>query len=67
MARKTSKKNDVDARIEKLYGQRCHGIQIDIMDISKVFKHAREVAETGADDIVLGDAIAAYVETIRKN
>ena len=67
MARKSSKKNPVDVRIEKLYHERCSGVQLNIMDLPKVWKYARSVAETGVNDVVLGDSIAAFVEKIRTN
>ena len=57
----------LDERIEALYYKRCSGIQISIMDISKVFRDGREAAAKGLDDVALGDAILAFVNTIRKN
>jgi hypothetical protein len=66
-AKKQKKLND--ARIQRLYGQRCSGIQIDIMDIGKVFKVAERAMAQQPDisDEQLGSEIAAYVEQIRKN
>lgn len=61
--------NQMDKRIEKVYYQRCSGVQINIMDIQKVFKHGREVLikVPTMNDIDLGDHIATFVETIRLN
>jgi len=58
-----------DKRIERLYYQRCSGIQINIMDISKVFRagHAAIAANPQIDDPMLGQAIYDFVQTIRKN
>ena len=58
-----------DKRIEALYYQRCSGIQINVMDIGRVFKagHTAIATKPDIDDAALGDAIAAFVETIRKN
>ena len=56
-----------DQRIERMYGLRCSGIQIDIMDIGKVFRVGYAAVERGAGDKELGDDIAEFVETIRKN
>jgi len=63
---KKQKKID-DARIDKQYGLRCSGIQIDIMDISKVFREGQKAIDNGADDATLGQAIFDFVQTIRKN
>jgi hypothetical protein len=60
----TKEQKALDRQIERVYGQRCHGIQIDIYDIGKVFAVGRMAAIEGRD---IGDAIAAFVETIRKN
>ncbi|HTE40296.1 MAG TPA: hypothetical protein VK629_05685 [Steroidobacteraceae bacterium] len=67
MAKQTKQEKINDARIERIYGQRCSGVQVDIMDIGKVFKAGEAAIAEGVDDVVLGDKIVAYVQTIRKN
>lgn len=69
MATKKSKKSAIDTRIERAYYQTCNGIQIGIMDIPKVYDHARAALdrEPFMDDDKLGRVIRAYVETLRKN
>lgn len=67
MAKETRAQKHADARIDRLYNQRCSGIQINMMDIGKVFAAGYAAIADGADDTVLGDRIAAFVETIRKN
>jgi len=54
-----------ELRIARLYRERCSNIQINIMDISKIYDDAREGIAAGLDDAALGDRIAAFVETIR--
>ena len=56
-----------ERRVEQAYYKNCAGIQIDVFDISKVFRFGRSVVARGADDDVLGQAIFNYVQTIRRN
>lgn len=65
MARR--KQSPTDTRIERAYYARCSGVQIDIMNIGRVFNAGRAAIANGADDEALGDAIAAFVETVRQN
>ena len=56
-----------DRRIELVYRRWCSGVQIDIMDIGKVFAVGHKAIAEGADDAALERAIVAFVETIRRN
>lgn len=57
----------IDRRVEAAYYATCSGVQIDVMDISKVFAAGRQAIANGADDEALRSAIVAFVQTIRKN
>ena len=59
--------NKANKRVEQAYYAGCNGVQINIMDISKVFKHGNELIKTGVDDAALLAGIVAFVETIRSN
>jgi len=50
--------------IETTYYANCSGVQIDMMDIGKVFAEGEKALAEGRD---LKTAIVAFVETIRKN
>jgi hypothetical protein len=63
--RKNKAEKALDARIARIYGARCNGVTINIMDIPKIYAAARVVAANGADDAELGDYLAAYVNAIR--
>jgi len=70
MSRKLSKKaikSAIENRINKAYTSRCGGIQIDIMDITRVFQVGQKLVDSGADDVTLAQGIFDYVQTIRKN
>ena len=58
-----------DKRVERLYYKLCSGIQVDIMDIRRVFTTGRlALAQNPAiSDEALGNAILDFVQTIRKN
>ena len=60
-------RKQADKLIEKDYYATCGGIQIDIMDIPRVF--ACRARQAGRRRLFRGteEAIRAYVETIRKN
>jgi hypothetical protein len=57
--------NEIDDRIDRIYRQRCSGVPIHFMDVSKIFRVGREAIETVVDDQALGDKLAEFVETIR--
>lgn len=57
----------IDRRIEDVYRQHCTGVQIDIMDIGRVFEAGRRAIAAGADDTALTAAVVGFVESIRKN
>ncbi len=54
-------------RVEQVYYANCSGIQIDMMDIPKVFDVGLKAIAEGADDAVLQATIITFVESIRKN
>lgn len=60
-------KNRIDKRVEQAYYATCSGIQIDMMDIQKVFNVGRECVRDGVDEDMLRSTIRKFVETIRKN
>lgn len=51
----------LDARITAAYGKACRGVQVPIMEIPRIFKHAKE-ADTRGEDLV--ESIRAFVRTI---
>ena len=66
MAKRNDKKA-MDLRIEKVYRERCSGVQVNMMDIGKIFFAGYDAIAEGVDDQELGNRIAAFVETIRRN
>jgi hypothetical protein len=60
-------KNALDKKIEQIYYASCRGVQINIMDIEKVFDVGYKALAEGANDETLKAKIVAFVETIRFN
>jgi hypothetical protein len=54
----------IDKLIEAAYYRRCSGIQVDIMDIGKVFAAGRAAHAAWQD---VETAIWDFVQTIRRN
>lgn len=54
----------IDKMIEQVYSANCSGIQIDVMDINKLFAEGRRAFHAGED---LAPAIVSFVQKIRKN
>jgi hypothetical protein len=57
----------IDRRVERAFYTSCSGIQLDIMDIQKVFQIGRNAVLDQLDDAELANVIRRYVDTIRKN
>lgn len=62
--RKTKAEKALDNEIEALYGECCSNIQISIMDIPRIFAHAKQARAEGRD---MKEAIVSFVNSIRKN
>jgi len=67
MAKQTKQEKAADKLVERLYGESCSGVQINIMDISKVFSVGRSAIAQGKTEEETKTAIVAFVETIRCN
>jgi hypothetical protein len=59
--------NKAEKRINAVYAATCSGVQINVMDIGKVFAVGRKAIAEGADDGELALKICQFVATIRKN
>lgn len=55
---------EIDRRIERAFRTTCCGVQINIMDIGKVFHEGRKLLANGADDAALASGIRAFVDTL---
>ena len=58
-----------EKRIEQLYCKHCSGVEIDIMDIGRIFDTGRNaLAQNPAlTDDELSKVIVDFVQTVRKN
>ena len=55
----------LDKRIEQAFYRTCQGVQVNILDIPKVFREGRRLCAEGATDETLDAGIKAYVQTIK--
>jgi len=62
-----SEEKKIDNKVESIFYKRCSGIQIAIMDLSKVFRVGKAAALAGLSDEQIGNEIFTFVQTIRKN
>lgn len=58
-------KKENDKRIDLAYRATCCGIQVNMLDIPKIFQRGHELIATGADQQGLESGIKSYVESIR--
>ena len=54
----------LDRQIDAIFRANCSGIQIDMMDISKIFAAGKAAAAAGAD---IQAAVLSTVAALRKN
>jgi hypothetical protein len=65
MAKLTNKK--IDARVNSAYSKNCSGIQVNIMDLSKVMAVGKASVLAGDDDdATLGTKLRSYALSIAK-
>jgi hypothetical protein len=57
-------KKEIERLIEVTYYKHGHGVQIDIMDIPKIFKIGEKAIADGKD---LEEAIKQAIELLRRN
>ena len=56
-----------EKRIEKAYYKVAYGVQINMMDIPRVFTEGEKALAAGADDAALEKVVADFVQQIRLN
>lgn len=58
------KRNQIDKQIEATFYRTCGGVQLNVLDIGKVFAAGRTAAESGGD---IEAAVLAAVAVLRQN
>ena len=64
MARQSKQDKLIDAEINKIYCQTFSGVQVDIMELPKIFQIGKKAYLAGED---IKQAMIEYVNSIRKN
>jgi len=65
--RKPDPNKKADAAVDAAYRATCSGIQVNMMDIPKIFAVGRASFHAGDDAATLAAKVRAFVETIRMN
>lgn len=60
-------KKQRERAIEKIYGMYCSGIQINIMDIGKVFKEGERLLDNGITPEQVGQQLRAFTLKLSEN
>ena len=55
------------SRFNLIYAKSCHGIQISVWDMKKIWEVGMKSIEAGDDDDVLGQKLRTFVDTLRCN
>ena len=66
MTRETKTKKLADYRIEHAYRLACAGLEVNILDIPKIFAYGHLKIAAGANDDELQAGLRAYVEALIK-
>lgn len=67
MARQSKEDKRAHDTISRIYITIGKGIEINVMDISKVYQVGKDALRDGATEEQLTERLRAYLETIRKN
>lgn len=62
-----AKKNPADKIIDTIYRKNCSNIEVNILDIGKIFDVGRKSFAAGDNEQVMTQKIVDFVKTIRKN
>lgn len=57
--RKTKEQRAIGARLERLYAQHCHGLQVPIMSLGTIWRAGEAAAGQGLSDDEVGAVLRA--------
>lgn len=67
MPRQTKAEKLIDLRVGAAYRRTCCGVQINMLDITKVFAVGKKAIIAGVDNVELDRVVKTFVDTIRLN